>query len=209
MMRNAILLLGLTVCVSICSPTAVAGAVASSAAEDAFVKNVAGRLQAEFPSVARARARGYTQLRKIDKDNTIVYTNFAFDHISIDHPNFLWFDRRGNLVGVDYEFPKERWRSPPGTSTFPVSPSRWTTVDEHVHLAYRETPSGPVKFKGGPATAEMRGATLPADVLVRAHLLPPDAHLVWSSYHPACWDLGFWIVPNPLGPFEDHNPSVK
>jgi hypothetical protein len=114
-MRSAISLLGLMVCASICSPTAGAAPLPSSAAENAFVKNVAGRLQAEFPNVARARARGYAQLRKIDKDNTIVYTNFSFDHISIDHPNFLWYDRRGNLVGVDYEYPKDHWRSPPGT----------------------------------------------------------------------------------------------
>ena len=137
------------------------------------------------------------------------YATMKYDGIDANHPNFLWYDRHGKLVGLDYEYPYYAWPKPPGAKFYPVDPGRWTTVHEHAHFAYR-IGDGPVQFHGARAVPNLRGnKSITADDLRADGLLPKNATLVWAEYHPTCWDLGFWLVPNPNGAFADLNPLVK
>lgn len=177
-------------------------------AERAFVAQDSALLQGLYPTVASAKAHGYVPLSaRFDASNTQIYTSLSFDGITLDHPNFLWYDRSGNLAGVDYELRKSQYRTPPHLATYPVQDSRWSSIGQHVHVAYRLR--GQLRYGEGRATPALRTGHLTAAMLRRAKLLPPGATLVWASFHPAVWDLALWTVPNSNGPFADLNPAVK
>ncbi|MDE2572061.1 MAG: hypothetical protein KGM44_06010 [bacterium] len=179
----------------------------ASPAEIAFVSRVAKRLLAEFPTAAEAERAGYRQTTGVGSDGTSIYFNDDFVRLDELHPNFLWYDRRGRLVGLDYEYPQSEHPQAP-TVLFPVQASRWTVVHEHIHYAYR-LGTGVIAMHGARATPRLRSPHIGAQALRAEHLLPAGATLLWAYYHPACWDLGFWLVPNPNGPFADLNPNVK
>lgn len=177
-------------------------------AETAFVTQDSALLQGLYPTVAAAKAHGYIPLSaRFDSSNTQIYTDLRFDDVTLDRPNFLWYDRSGNLVGVDYELRKSDYPKPPHLAIYPVQDLRWSPIGQHVHLAYRL--HGQLKYAGGHATPALRKDHLTAAMLRRAKLLPPGATLVWASFHPAVWDLALWTVPNSNGPFADLNPAVK
>ena len=197
------LLIGTLLILIVGSATAATQAVQPQK-ESAFVRQTSRLLQTRYPNVAATKA-GYVKMRELDKDNTIIYTNFDYKLISIDRPNFLWYDRNGRLVGVDYEFPKSAYPAPP--KRFPVLVSRWVTIGEHVHFAYAL--NGKTVRHGGPASPGLRRDPISLSALQKAKLVPAGAHLLWATYHPTCWDLGFWTVTNPAGPFAEHNALVK
>jgi len=47
-----------------------------------------------------------------------------------------------------------------------------------------------------------------SDALRGVGLLPPNAELQWFSFHPRCWDLSLWLIPNPFGASAAFNPYV-
>jgi len=176
-------------------------------AEQQFVSNVSAALLRRYPTTAKAKAGGYIQMRKLDVDNTIIYTNFRYHAITLAHPNFLWYDRNGKLVGVDYEIPLSDSPQTPSAARYPVAKSRWTTIPEHVHFSYKL--GAVMVLKGGKVYPDLRKEPITSKAL-RAHgMLPRGASLLWATYHPACWDLGFWVVPNSNGAFAEKNPAVR
>ena len=177
-----------------------------SAREAAFIARVSKALHARYPTAAEAQTAGYMRMTPVGKDGTSIFFNHRFSGMDALHPNFLWYDRRGKLMGLDYEYPVNSWRSPPGPDVYPVSPSRWTTVGEHVHFAYR-TPAGTIRMRGTRVRPNLKG-TIGAAQLRADGLLPSGATFLWAYYHPKCWDLGFWLVRNPSGAFADLNPLV-
>jgi hypothetical protein len=179
-----------------------------SQSEAAFVAQVTQALTAEFPTTADAKAHGYMQMTHMESDGTIIYATMRYDGIDVNHPNFLWYDRNGRLVGLDYEYPKYAWAKPPGAHFYPVASSRWTTVGSHEHFAYTIA-GGPMQYHGARPTPNLEGKTITADELRADGLLPKGAKLAWAEFHPSCWDLGFWVVPNPNGAFADLDPLVK
>lgn len=179
-----------------------------NATETAFIQSVSAGLLAAYPTVQQATAAGYIRMTKLESDNTYVYSTMTYTKIDRLHPNFLWYDRNGKLVGLDYEYPKSSWPSFPGTSVYPVMASRWVTIPQHVHFAYT-VGSGPVQTRGAKAWPNLRGDVITAKELTDDGLLPKGAKLVWAHFHPTCWDLGFWLVPNPNGAFADLDPAVK
>lgn len=177
-----------------------------SPAEQAFVDRVSTLLIQEYPTRSAAQAYGYTDLTgKIDSDNTYNLTDMDFSNVTLARPNFLWFDRKGNLAGTDYEFPKSAYPKPP--AQFPVNASRWTSIDAHVHLAY--TLNGKTVYAEAPAKENLQKAKLTSSDLKADGLLPDGATLKWAMYHPDVWDLALWVVPNPRGAFAEDNPLVK
>lgn len=178
-------------------------------AEQQFVSTTSAKLQSAYPSTLVAKAKGYTMLEgSIDSDNTYNFTNRDFTNVTPDRPNFLWYDRKGHLAGVDYEMPKSKFPSPPQLAAFPVQASRWVTIPEHVHYAY--TADGKTVYGVVRATPALRTNDITLEML-RANKakIPADAKLAWAMYHPAVWDLAMWTVPNPNGAFADLNPNVK
>ncbi|TAM56382.1 hypothetical protein EPN52_14850 [bacterium] len=176
-------------------------------AEAAFVQRIAGVLLARYPTAAQAEKAGYFRSTGIEDDGTAVYFNGTFTRIDELHPNFLWYDRAGRLVGLDYEFPQPAYAHAP-VARFPVQAQRWTVVREHVHFAYRAG-SGPLQLHGARAYPNLRAERITAAALEADHLLPSGVTLVWAYHHPACWDLGFWLIPNANGAFAERNPAVK
>jgi hypothetical protein len=186
-----------------------ASSPALTSSEKAFVAKTSSALTAKYPSEATAKSAGFTPLfDTIGSDNTYDWTNMSFTGVTPDHPNFLWYDRRGHLAGADWEFPTTAHAPPPQLAAFPVRSARWVEIPEHVHYAY--TINGKTKYGVAKATAELRTGTITATMLrANGAKLPKDATLLWAMYHPAVWDLAMWIVPNPNGPFADKNPNVK
>lgn len=180
-----------------------------SDSEKAFVTKTSSTLNATYPTTATAKSAGFTMLfDTIGDDNTYDWTNMSFAAITPDHPNFLWYDRHGNLAGVDWEIPAAGSTSAPKLADFPVVAARWVKIPEHVHYSY--TVNGKTKYGVTKATPALRQGTITADELrSNGAKLPKDATLVWAMYHPAVWDLAMWTVPNPSGPFADKNPNVK
>ncbi len=178
-----------------------------SAREAAFISSVTSDLQRRYPSVATATAAGYYRTTRLEPDGTIIYFDNSWQP-TVARPNFLWYDKNGRLVGLDYQFLVRTYPKPPGTGSFPVAFSRWTTIDPHVHFGYKK-PDGTIVRRGARMLPGMTDDRLTAAELRAAKLLPANATLLWTYVHPKSWDLGFWLVPNPNGAFADLNPNVK
>ena len=192
-----------------CATLALLGTTAPpkpTATEAAFVARVAQTLTASYPTRAAAERSGYMALStKIGADGTYDLTNMDFAHVSLAHPNFLWYDRSGRLVGTDYELPTKQYPKPP--ALFPVASTRWSRIHEHVHFAYEL--GGKVVLAGARAKPNLRTAHPSAAALRADGDLPKGATLRWAMYHPEAWDLAIWTVANPNGAFADLNPLVK
>ena len=179
-----------------------------NAAERAFVADVTSALQSKFATTGEASAAGYYRMTRLEPDGTVIWFNGKWDGaVSKYEPNFLWFDKNGKLVGLDYEYLTSTNLKPPGPAVYPVMASRWTTIDPHIHFAYKK-PDGTIVRRGAAVLPHVKGDPDAAE-LRAAKLLPANATLLWSHYHPKTWDLGFWVVPNPSGAFAELNPLVK
>jgi hypothetical protein len=176
--------------------------------EAAFIADVTEALQAKYPTAAAAAAAGYFQMTRMEDDGTVIWFNDKWnDDVSEYAPNFLWYDKAGKLVGLDYQYAASAYPSPQGTAVYPVMTGRWTTIDAHIHFAYK-LPDGTIKRRGAEMLPKETGDPTAAQ-LKAAKLLPANATLLWAHYHPKTWDLGFWLVPNVNGAFADENPAVK
>lgn len=202
----------IAVLLGIASFNSIAAAAAAQSKPDdteaTFIAGVQQKMLEKYPTAAVAVRAGFFQMTGVDEDATAVYFDHSFRGVDPAHPNFLWFDRHGQLVGLDYEVPVELHPRPPGHSAFPVQPGRWTTVRAHVHFAYR-VGGGPVQMRGARVHDNLTGASISAAQLHADGLLPAGARLLWAYYHPTCWDLDFWLIPNPNGPFAQRNPLVR
>ena len=177
-------------------------------AETAFIAAVRDTLRSKYSTTAAAAAAGYFQMTRLEDDGTVIWFNGKWNgDVSEDAPNFLWYDKAGNLVGLDYQYTVNAYPTPPDHDMYPVMAARWTTIDAHIHFAYK-LPDGTIKRRGAELLpGETTDPT--AGQLKAAKLLPANATLLWAHYHPKTWDLGFWLVPNVNGPFADANPAVK
>ena len=179
-----------------------------NADETAFIADVTKVLQERYPTTGAAEAAGYFQMTRLEDDGTVIWFNGKWDEdVGKYDPNFLWYDKNGKLVGLDYEYRVSSTPKAPGPGIYPVMASRWTTIDAHIHFAYK-LPDGTIKRRGAATIKGVDGDPTAAQ-LQTAKLLPANATLLWSHYHPKSWDLGFWLVPNPNGAFADLNPLVK
>lgn len=171
-----------------------------------FIAMVRPPLTERVGTIPLAQAAGYSQMTQLGSDGTAIYFDHTFDGVDPLHPNFLWFDKHGNLVGVDYEVPTTKYPEPPGAPLFSVRRSRWTIVPAHVHIAYKE--AGVLMLKEGDAQLNLLGDNVTPDTLTADGLLPAGDRLLWFSFHPRSWDLGLWLTHNPLGASADYNPWV-
>src|SRR5471032_1206765 len=154
-----------------------------TAAEASFISSVSAALLAKYPTVKEAQAAGYIQLTRLEPDDhTYVYSDMTYDNITRLRPNFLWYDRNGKLVGLDYEYAKWAWPKIPSMTAYPVAASRWVTIPQHMHYAYR-IGSGPIQTHGARALPNLQKDPITADELRADKMLPPGATLVWAHFH--------------------------
>lgn len=178
-----------------------------SASEKLFVNSVTSDLQSRFGTTDQAAAAGYFRYTNEDSTGAISWVNTQYWTSDPKHPSQLWYDATGKLIGVDFSVPKTA--TPP--SLWGVSPSRWFEFEQHVHFGVK-TPNG-IKFGGVGAKgmAKVHGSLsnpTPTDV-VNLGKAKSTSDVAFVFEFPNLWDLEFWLVPNPLGPFAEHNPNVK
>jgi hypothetical protein len=178
------------------------------ASENAFVNSVTSDLQARFPTTAAAAAAGYFRYTNEDRTGAISWVNTSYWTSDPKHPGQLWYDVNGRLIGADFTVPKTD--TPP--TLWGVSSTRWLTQEQHVHYGVKQ-PDGSVKYGGyGAISAAKIGADLAKptpDDLVKLGKAQSSSQVGFVFPFPAIWDLQVWLVPNPLGPFAEHNPNVK
>ena len=174
-----------------------------------FLKSVRPELTARYGTISRAQAAGYAQVTPVRWDGTAVYFDRTYRNVDRLHPNFLWYDRRGRLAGIDYQVPIATYpMDPPGRDLFDVSRMRWNIVYAYAHFAYvvhGQTMVAEIEAEGRPKFAAANTALA---ALHKSGFLPADARLLWYSYRPRCWDLALWLNDNPLGASATFNPKV-
>jgi hypothetical protein len=178
----------------------------ATAAERAFVAARAHELRERYPTTAAARRGGYFRYTDEDRAGIIAYANQRWQSDD-DHPSQLWYDERGRLIGADFSrYVTDRTKRP---RLWGLSPERWTHFIEHVHFGTR---SGRIRY-GAIYVDSYRGAGgdprhPTAHPVVRLGFARNDRDVRFVFYFPELWVASVWLVPNPLGPFADMNPSV-
>jgi hypothetical protein len=182
-------------------------APALTATEKTFVDGVTSDLQKRFGTTSAAAAAGYFRYNDEDETGAISWVNTSYWTSDPQHPNQLWYDVKGRLIGADFTVPK--------TDTTPqlwgVSASRWDKIPLHVHFGVKQA-DGSVMYGGyGPKTAAKYGASLDhptAEDVVKVGKAKSASDVAFVFAYQSIWDLEVWLVPNPLGPFAVQNPSV-
>ena len=180
----------------------------ASASEQSFIAAATKDLQARFGTTAQAAAAGYFRYTNEDDTGAISWVNTNYWTSDATHPSQLWYDVHGKLIGVDYSILMAN--SPKAPSIWGISPSRWTTFDQHVHFGIK-TASGIVFGAVGPKSMAKVGgsaANPTAADIVKLGKAKAVSDVAFVFQFPAIWDLEFWLVPNPLGAFAEHNPNV-
>jgi hypothetical protein len=180
----------------------------ASASEQSFISKVTKDLQSRFGTTAQAAAAGYFRYTNEDNTGAISWVNTKYWTSDPQHPSQLWYDVKGNLIGVDFSLLVSN--SPKAPSLWGVSPSRWFTFDQHDHFGIK-TATG-VKFGAvGPKSIVKVGGSASnptAEDIVKLGKAKSVSDVAFVFEFPAIWDLEFWVVPNPLGAFAEHNPNV-
>jgi hypothetical protein len=183
-----------------------------TAAELPFVTRATAELQKLYGTTALAAKAGYFRYNNEDSTGAISWVNPKHFTSDETHPSQIWYDVKGNLIGVDYSVPK--------TSTPPkmwgIIPARWFEFEPHVHYGVAVKALGAssslkfgyildttIKKNGGTAASPT-----PADV-VKAGKAKSASDVRFVIHFPDMWDLEFWLVPNPSGVFATKNPNVK
>jgi len=188
------------------APAVLPAATFGNAAERRFVAARAHELHAKYATAAAARRSGYFRYTDEDRAGIIAYANLRWQSDEHD-PSQLWYDERGRLIGADFSRPVvDRARRP---TLWGLSPERWTHFIEHVHFGVR---SGRVRYgavyvdRYREAGGDPRRPT--AAAIVRLGFAKDERDVRFVFYFPELWVASVWLVPNPLGPFADTNPSV-
>ncbi len=178
----------------------------ASASEQRFVNAVTADLQSRFGTTAQAAAAGYFRYTNEDDTGAISWVNTKWWTSDPKHPSQLWYDVHGKLIGVDLSRPM----APKAPSIWGVSPSRWFTFEEHAHFGVK-SPHGIIFGGVGPKGMAKVGGSLAhptAEDVVKLGKAKSKSDVAFVFQFPAVWDLEFWLVPNPLGAFAEHNPKV-
>jgi hypothetical protein len=210
--------LALSAAISLCAASSNAAAKppappnTPAAAELPFVTRATAELQKLYGTTALAAKAGYFRYNNEDSTGAISCVNPKYWTSDENHPSQIWYDVKGNLIGVDYSVPKTS--TPP--KMWSIIPARWFEFEPHVHYAVAAKALGAsstpkfgyildstIKKNGGSADHPT-----PADV-VKAGKAKSASDVRFVFHFPDLWDLEFWLVPNPSGVFATKNPNVK
>jgi hypothetical protein len=180
--------------------------------ESAFSAAASAALGKLYPTPAAAIKGGWFRFNNEDSSGAISYVNPAyFDTPDMQHPQQLWYDVNGRLLGAD--FSQTVASSPNGPTLFGLQPARFHKVPLHVHYGVR-APDGSVTYGLYVRASEFTAAGLDPLKPVAADLVKlgkvksaTDVAFVFADLNN--WDAEMWLIPNPDGPFADLNPNVK
>jgi hypothetical protein len=179
-----------------------------SATERQFVARVTADLQKRFGSQRGATAAGYYRYTDEDDTGAISWVNTKYWKSDPQHPSQLWYDTKGHLIGVDLSVPKSDSATAP--NLWGISPSRWITFRTHDHFGVKNA-SGLTYGGVGPLKIHKVGGNPDrptAGDVVKLGRAKSASDVAFVFVFPAIWDLQFWLVPNPNGPFAEQNPNV-
>jgi hypothetical protein len=181
-----------------------------TAAEQPFVTKATAEVRRQYATTDAAAKAGYFRYNDEDNTGAISWINTNYWTSDATHPNQLWYDVKGNLIGVDYTTPYTDKTHMP--SQWGILPARWSDYPSHTHFAIRQADGSlkygyaldkDIKRVGGdpahPTAANIVKLGRTKDVKTIAFVFPVQ-HV---------WDLEFWVVPNPKGVFAYKNPNVK
>lgn len=166
-------------------------------------------VNAMYATTADAAKAGYFRYNDEDDTGAISWVNLKYWTSDETHPNQLWYDVKGNLLGVDYTVPYTDKMHPP--SMWGVIPARWQDYESHTHYAVKQA-DGSLKYdyaldkdikKVGGDPAHPTAADL-----VKLGKAKAASDVAWVFAVPESWDLEFWVDGNPSGAFAYKNPQV-
>lgn len=165
-----------------------------------------------YATPAAAIKAGWFRFNNEDRTGAISYINPTYyDTPDALHPQQLWYDVNGRLLGAD--FSQLVATHPSGPDLLGISRNRFDHAQLHVHFGLRR-PDGTIEY-GLYVRAEdfVAGGLDPlnptAQDLVTLHKLPSAKDVVFIFAARENWDATMWLIPNPAGQFADANPNVK
>jgi hypothetical protein len=168
-------------------------------------------VEKQYPNPAAAEKAGYFRYNNEDKSGAISYENSAyFDSPDVAHPQQLWYDVNGRLLGGDWS--QTVASAPGGPTLFGLSPARFHKIPLHVHYAVKR-PDGTIDYGLYVPAAVYTAAGLDplhptkADLVKLGKAASPD-QVVFVFAMQNNWDAQMWVIPNAAGQFADLNPAV-
>jgi hypothetical protein len=207
-------ILALVLCAALApAPAAAAPAQAPlTAPERAFYAAASRALPKLYPNPAAAERAGWFRFNNEDDTGAISYINVAyFDTPDPQHPQELWYDVHGRLLGGD--FSQTVASAPRGPTLFGLSRSRFHEIPLHVHYGIKHA-GGTIEYGVFVRAAEFRRAGLnplhpTAADLVKLGKVKSVRDVAFVFANLNNWDAEMWLIPNPAGQFADANPRVK
>lgn len=184
---------------------------ALDAMEQRFYRRASETLQHLYPNPAVAEKAGYFRFSNEDRTGAISYVNpNYFNTPEVAHPQQLWFDVHGRLLGADFS---QTVAAHPTPTLFELQRSRFHHVPLHIHFGLKQ-PDGSIRYGlYVSASAYKAGAGDPlhptAAGLVKLGKATSAAQVAFVFAMFENWDAQMWVIPNPAGQFADANPNVK
>jgi hypothetical protein len=181
-------------------------------AEHAVYVRAASVLHRLYPTPAAAIKAGWFRYNNEDDSGAISYINPKFfETPDAEHPQQLWYDVNGKLLGGD--FSQTVAAHPNGPTLFGIAPKHFGHVLLHDHYALRHA-DGTIEYGLFVAASDFTAAKLDplhptADDLVKLGKVQRAADVVFIFANLNNYDATMWLIPNPAGQFEDKNPSIK
>jgi hypothetical protein len=182
-----------------------------SRAERAFYSVASTTLLKRYPHPAAAQRAGYFRFSNEDDTGAISYINPAyFETPDPQHPQELWYDVHGRLLGGD--FSQIVALHPHGPTLFGISRKRFHKVRLHIHYGIKHA-GGSIEYGVYVIASEFTAAHLDPLHPTAADLVKlgkvksvHDVAFVFANLNN--WDAVMWLIPNPAGQFADANPNV-
>ena len=181
-------------------------------AEQQFSANASSAVQKLYSTPAAAEKAGYFRFTNEDSSGAISYENPKyFNSPDPSHPQQLWYDVNGRLLGGDWS--QTVASSPDAPTLFGLSPSRFHKIALHVHYGVKKA-DGTIDYGLFVRAADFTTAGLdplhptPADLVKLGKVTSADqVAFVFALLNN--WDAQMWVIPNDAGPFAALNPAVK
>jgi len=192
-------------------PTPAPNTAPLNATEQAFYQRASATLQHRYPNPAAAENAGYFRYTNEDRTGAISYENpHYFNTPELEHPQQLWYDVNGRLLGADFS---QTVGSFPEPTLFGLQKIRFHHIPLHIHYGLR-LPNGAFRYGLFVRASDFSAAGLDplkptaADLVKLGKATSPDqVAFVFALLEN--WDAQMWLIPNPAGQFTDANPNVK
>jgi hypothetical protein len=183
-----------------------------TAAEQTFYSTASAAVAKLYPNPAAAEKAGYFRFNNEDRSGAISYENPKyFDSPDPAHPQQLWFDVNGKLLGGDWS--QTVASAPNGPTLFGLQAARFHKIPLHVHYGAK-LPDGTIDYGLFVRASDFTAAGLDplhptaADLVKLGKVASADkVAFVFALLNN--YDAQMWVIPNANGQFADTNPAIK